>query len=251
MAPRVVALYRHPVKSLGEEALPGVSLTPGAPMPWDRVWAVAHGASAWKPETGGWAARGNFVAQAHVPELARITTRWEPEARRLSLSHPERAEVTLDPDSGTGEAALTEWLAPLARQARPGPYRLARRMDGAMTDMPEAYVSVLSCASLSALEQAAGAGPLAHIRFRGNIWLDGLAPWEEFDLIGHEISLGGVRLRVAERIERCNATAASPESGARDVPVPAVLTQHWGHRDFGVYAEVIAGGELAPGDRLT
>lgn len=249
MSATVAALYRHPVKSLGEEALERVTLTPGAALPWDRTWAVAHGASEWDPETAGWAARGNFVAQAHVPELARITTRWDAAARRLTLAHPLCRGVALDPDTAEGAEALTGWLAPLAGPMRPGPYRLARRAEGAMTDMPDPYVSLLSASSLRALGQAAGAA-LAHVRFRGNVWLDGLAPWEEFDMIGREITLGGARLRVADRIERCNATAASPETGTRDVPVPAILDRQWGHRDFGVYAEVIAGGEVALGDRL-
>ena len=245
MTATLAALYRHPVKSLGAEALERVALTVGAPLPWDRVWAVAHGASDWRD--GNWAPRGNFVAQAHVPECARITVGWDAGARRLTLAHPLRPAIALDPDTDEGADALTGWLAPLAEGARPGPYLLARRTDGAMTDMAEPWVSILSTASLRALEQVAGAS-LAHVRFRGNVWLDGLAPWEEFDLVGREIALGTARLRVVERIERCNAPAASPETGTRDVPVTSILARRWGHRDFGVYAEVIAGGEVALGD---
>ena len=45
MSPRVTALWRHPIKSHGREALTRARLTAGATMPWDRTWAVAHDAA--------------------------------------------------------------------------------------------------------------------------------------------------------------------------------------------------------------
>jgi hypothetical protein len=245
----VARLYRHPVKGLGEESLAEAALVPGRAMPFDRHWAIAPAGSDWDPETGGWVEPRHFVTQTFVPGLARATVAWDEAARRLALSHPERGEIALDPDAEEGQAMLADWIGPLAELRRPGPYRIARLDTGGFTDDPDAHVSINSLSSLAALEQAAGA-ELAHIRFRGNIWLDGLAPWEEFDLVGREIAIGPVRLHVTERIERCNATTASPVSGARDVPVPDILQRQWGHRDFGVYAEVIEGGTLRLGDRL-
>ena len=42
---RVSALWRHPIKGHGVEPVEGVTLTAGATMPWDRVWAIAHEAA--------------------------------------------------------------------------------------------------------------------------------------------------------------------------------------------------------------
>ena len=39
-----------------------------------------------------------------------------------------------------------------------------------------------------------------------------------------------------------------PVSGARDVQVPALLHQHLGHKDFGIYAQVVKGGPVRLGD---
>ena len=89
---------------------------------------------------------------------------------------------------------------------------------------------------------------LEHIRFRMNLWLEGLGPWEELDLVGREIEIGEARVKVIERDKRCNATAASPVTGARDVPVTELLQQHLGHMDFGVYAQVTRNGTVRPGD---
>ena len=38
----VAALWRHPIKSHGREALQTVALTAGQTMPFDRTWAVMH-----------------------------------------------------------------------------------------------------------------------------------------------------------------------------------------------------------------
>jgi uncharacterized protein YcbX len=116
-----------------------------------------------------------------------------------------------------------------------------------MTDTDFPSISVKSLASLRALSQRMGI-PLTPRRFRGNIWLDGLAPWEEFDWVGREIAVGGARLRVVERVIRCNLTKTNPETGIRDADTLGALSAHYGHKDFGVYCQVIDGGVVAEGD---
>ena len=116
-----------------------------------------------------------------------------------------------------------------------------------MTDTDYASVSVKSLASLKALGAQMGVA-LDPRRFRGNIWLDGLAPWAEFDWVGREIAVGGARLRVVERVVRCNATKNNPETGTRDADTLGALESHYGHKDFEVYCEVVASGPVADGD---
>jgi len=247
MTATLAAIYRHPVKSLGEEALEAVTLEGGRHMPWDRVWAIAHGGSAFDAERPEWVGPRNFVTQTFVPRLAQIKARYDEASARLALSHPDRPEITIEPESEEAAVALTEWIAPLAEGRRAGPFRLCRLPGGALTDFPDTHLSLNSTRSLAILAQAAGR-PLEHIRFRANLWIDGLEPWEEFELIGREIAVGPARLRVTEPITRCNATAASPATGARDVAVPEILERNWGHMDFGVYAQVVEGGRIARGD---
>ncbi|WP_372805833.1 MOSC domain-containing protein [Loktanella salsilacus] len=92
--------------------------------------------------------------------------------------------------------------------------------------------------------------PLEPERWRGNIWLDGLPPWAEWDWIGRDIRIGAVTLRIQERIARCAHTAASPETGLRDADTLGALRDGWTHTDFGVYAAVMTGGRIALGDEL-
>ncbi|MGR3342290.1 MAG: MOSC domain-containing protein, partial [Paracoccaceae bacterium] len=80
--------------------------------------------------------------------------------------------------------------------------------------------------------------------------IDGLAPWQEFEWIGKRLRIGSVVLMVRERIVRCLATAANPDTGYRDADTLGALKHGWGHTDFGVYAEVLSSGEVAIGDSI-
>ena len=250
MAATVASIYRHPVKSMGEEALEQVMLETGRHVPWDRVWAIAHGDSAFDPARPAWTGARSFVTQTRVPALAQIRCAFDESSGTLRLDHPDRPPLEILPDTAEGAAALGAWIVPLARDFRRGPYRLARLPDAALTDFPHTHLLVCSTATLAALEDVAGQR-LEHIRFRANLWLDGLEPWEEIGLGGRELRVGAARLTLTERCERCNATAANPVTGTRDVIVPPLIRRHTGHMDFGIYARVAEGGRIALGDRAT
>lgn len=89
---------------------------------------------------------------------------------------------------------------------------------------------------------------MAPLRFRANIYLDGVEPWQELNWLDHEITVGSTRLGVFHRTRRCEATNVDPANGTRDMAIPSTLLRTWGHADFGVYAKVIAAGRIATGD---
>jgi len=69
--------------------------------------------------------------------------------------------------------------------------------------------------------------------------------------VGQEITIGRARLKVVKRIMRCAATDVEPGTGVRDLSIPSTLMRTYGHPDCGIYAEVIEGGEIAPGDSIS
>jgi uncharacterized protein YcbX len=246
---QVAEIYRHPVKSLGEEALDEITLETGKPMAHDRTWAIAHGSSEWDPDAPAWIGGGaNLVNQTYVPKLAQIETSFKEGTGTLTLRHPEAGFLSVQPGTPDGNTRLTEWIAPLTEGTpRSGPFVVCQAKNVAFTDFEDTHISIASCRSRAILEDITGT-TLDAIRFRMNIWLDGMAPWEEFDLVGRELDIGSARLKVIRRCERCNATTANPETGLRDVQIPSLLRQRYGHMDFGVYAQVIGGGPVRIGD---
>ncbi len=243
MTAQLTDIARYPIKGIGCEALQSVTLQPASPLPGDRAWALLHRNAA---DSDDWQPRGNFLVVAHGPNLAPIVARSHSDGS-LTLTHPRRAPLRFQPRAEGGR--LMDWLGDLWPETQPAARRLVRAPAQGMADNGVAQLSIMTHASLRDLSQQVGQD-LDPRRFRGNLWLDGLAPWAEFDLVGHHIRIGQVELHVTDRIERCRATEANPETGERDVQTVRALHQHWGHRDFGIYATVTQGGTLTPGDRL-
>jgi uncharacterized protein YcbX len=124
----------------------------------------------------------------------------------------------------------------------------ARPKPNATTDK---YVSLINLASIRDLEARLGQA-VDPMRFRANVYFDGLPAWQEQDWVKPELPLliGGARLRVIAPITRCAATEVNPDSAERDIKMVAELLRHYGHNIMGVYAEVVGPGEIAVGDTL-
>ena len=243
MTARLAHIVRHPLKAIGREELDAVTLTAGAWMPFDRLWAVAHGNA---KLDGGWGVKANFLRGVTEPALMAVTARLDDTEERLTLDHPEAGQIAIRPDDPQETPILLDWLARLWPADLPAPAGIYRAADAHLTDVPEPWVSINNHATLRAVSQRAGQSLSMH-RWRGNLWIEGLAPWEEFDLVGATLRIGDATVEVRERITRCKATMANPETGRRDVDTLATL-RTWDHQDFGVYAAVTSGGTVRRGD---
>ena len=244
MAWRLDQIWRHPIKGIGAERLERCDLTPDRPLPLDRAWAVLEqGGDA----TEGWRACRNFLRGAKGPSLMAITARVEGD--QVQLSHPDLPDLTLTLSEGP-QPALFDWLAAIYPAERRPAATLVKAPAQGMSDAPFPSVAILNHASLRALSQKLGQD-LDPRRFRGNLWIDGLALWEEFDLVGQTLAIGDARLEVVEPITRCRATEANPDTGKRDAATLTALEDGWGHTDFGVYAKVTQAGTISVNDTVT
>jgi hypothetical protein len=92
--------------------------------------------------------------------------------------------------------------------------------------------------------------PVHPLRFRANLYVEGWPAWHECDLVDQTLAIGDARLKVIKRITRCAAVNVDPDTGARDLAIPQALMQRLGHNECGIYAEVIAGGDVSVGDMI-
>jgi MOSC domain-containing protein len=239
---KVVSLWRYPIKSHGREQIANVILEPGKPMPWDRLWAVAHEAA--KAKSGEWAPCANFSRGSKAPGLMAITASLDETSETITLSHPDLPDLTFRPDDDP--EALIAWSTSLVPQDRALPSHVMRLDGRGYTDSDFASVTLCNMASHRAVEAQLGHS-LSIYRWRGNIWFESKEPWVEFDWLGSDIQIGDAVLRPRERTDRCLATSANPETGQRDVDTLNAL-QSFGHKDFSVRAEVIRRGLVSAGD---
>lgn len=245
MTARVTALWRHPIKAHGREALNRVSLICGQTMPWDRRWAVTHEAA--KTDGSAWAACANFSRGSKAPGLMAINTLSDEAAGNVTLQHPDLGTITFDPDGDVSE--FLDWVRPIMPEGRAQSVGVVRVAGRGMTDTDYPSISILNSASNDALSREMNQ-PLSMKRWRGNIIADGLNAWEEKTWIGKTLRLGSVEMQVREEITRCLATTANPETGVRDAETLKILNQTFGHQEFGVYTVVTQSGEIAVGDKI-
>lgn len=253
MTASIAALYRYPVKGLSPERLARVVVTQGEGLPGDRSLALALADTDFDAAAPRHLPKTRFLVLLRHERLAALKTRLETEGGRRLVIRNRDGNLLLDQpvDDPAGRQAIADFFAGcFPDYCVAGAPRLVEATGHMFSDVPAKVVSLINQATVAELGEKIGVA-LNPLRFRGNLLLDGLAPWAEFDWIGRELALGDVRLRVTQRIRRCAATDVDPETGARDHSLPAALTRHFGHGDLGVYAEVLTPGSLAEGTRVT
>jgi uncharacterized protein YcbX len=248
---RIASLFRYPVKGLSPERLPRADLIAGGYFPGDRLFAIENGPSGFDPAEPVHQPKIKFLMLMRHEMLARLRTRYEDASGDLVIVHEGKEALRANTGTAEGHERIShffEGFMPDELRGKPG--WLSAPEGFRFTDSRSGFVSIINLASVADLESRIGA-PLDPLRFRGNVMVDGLAPWAEFDLVGQELATrSGVRLRVTKRIDRCAATNVDPQTGLRDLQIPKALMTGYGHVDCGVYCEIVAGGTLAEGDRI-
>jgi uncharacterized protein YcbX len=130
-----------------------------------------------------------------------------------------------------------------------GPPKVLVSPGHSFSDVAKKVVSIINLESVRAVGNMVGAD-VNPLRFRANLYLRGWPAWRELELVGDTLAIGEVRLKVVKTITRCAATNVDPDTAARDLEIPASLETHLGHNLCGIYAEVIAGGEIAVGHTI-
>jgi len=246
---RVEHIYRYPVKGFSAEALEDVALTPGECLPHDRIYALAQGDSAFDVSAPTWMRKTNFACLMANARIAKLHTAYDPRTSQMVVRPPQGEPLVANLATAEGRSALEEFITGFMAEEARGRLRLVSAPGYNFTDIPQKSVSIISLASLAALERAHGMR-LDPIRFRANFYISGGKEWADFDLVGQEVQLGSARLRVWKRIVRCPATEVNPETAERDATPPKILRKHFGHADLGVQAEVLDAGKVAVGDAL-
>ncbi len=248
---RVAELYRYPVKGLSAERLNSVPLSPGATFPMDRAFALENGPSGFDPSAPAWQPKIKFLCLMRNARIASLTTRYDDATATLTVSKNGETLLEARLSDVSERTKLEQFFQEFMGSEARGKIRLleAPAIDGrhSFSDVAKKVVSIINLQSVAALEQSIGR-KVHPLRFRGNVYVEGMPAWLETELINRTIQVGKVRLRVVKSIQRCAATEVDPETADRDVDVPDALFRLTGEEDCGIYAEVLTAGTIAPGD---
>ena len=250
----VRTLYHYPVKGLSAQMIDHVTLAVGQGFPLDRAFGLARPDSGFDPSNPKPLPKTKFVVLARDAGLAMLKTHYDALADTLRVSG-DGQDRTFDLGTKEGRdavsAAISDHLG-YADAERPTLYSAEPHK---FTDVSVVSPAMMNAVSLINLESVADFSvsidaSVDAARFRGNILFDGIPPQAELDWIDREVTVGEVRLKIVQRTKRCPATEVNLETGRRDLDVPRLLRHAYGHSDMGVYAQVVRGGTIRPGDAL-
>ena len=236
--PRVIALYRYPVKGFTPEACETLTVLDEGRIAGDRA-LVFRFANADMPDSA-WSRKQECVVLMNTPGLARLEVRFDATALRLriSLGGAVLEDAVLDDDGRRRlAAALANYVLKLDENPLSGhPERLPLKLIGdgitpRYQDNVGGQATLHSRESLAAVAAAAGDPGFSEARFRSNIAIEGVSAWQENEWLGRGIRIGRVEFDVVKHKVRCLATHANPRTGERDLRVMTTLMRAFGQQE--------------------
>ena len=243
-------IYRYPVKGLTAESLQDAALTPGQGLKSDRRFALTLGTTPNVGATTAWMPKIAFLNLMKNEKLARLTAKFNDSSGSLSIERGGKIVVRGNITTPIGRAMIEEFFsAYLINEAQGRPKLVESEQNSTLSDHSNAVISIINLASLRDLERVAGT-KINPIRFRANIYIEGMEPWAEFNWVNKNILLGSASLKITKRIDRCAAINVDPETGIRSLNLLKDLKRGFGHICMGVYACVDKAGRIATNDCL-
>jgi uncharacterized protein YcbX len=257
--PKVIALYRYPVKGFNAQAVTQLTVLPGGRVAGDRVLNFRFADAPVSDDM--WCRKYHGVVLANTPGLAQLQLHFDERAQRVTISHKNQILA----DDTLGEAgrrrlaqALTEYVLSLPEHPLHDlPTRLPVKLVGdgrtpLYQDNSAGQVTLHSRESLASAADALGDSNLDEQRFRHNIVIEGSPAWAEQSWAGRTVRVGEAVFETVLPKVRCLATHANPRTGERDLPVMQTLRSAFAQQEptFGVGMLSKAGGVIRLGDAV-
>ena len=224
----MAGVWRYPVKSMAAQALEAVEVSWHG-LAGDRRWAFVRGG----------------LERSGFPWMT-IRQRSDMGHYRPSFLDPSRPDASRTIVRTPGGADLDVLDPALAAELGEG-VRLIKQDRGVFDSMPLSLITTQTVAELGSLVGA----ELDAQRFRPNLLVEAAdgSPFREDAWVGRVLSIGGMRMRVDERDERCVVVTVDPVTGERD---PAILRAIAREREgcVGVYGSTVQPGRVAVGDAV-
>ena len=256
MRGRVAWIHVAPIKSLRIQARDSVMLGPTG-VAEDRRFCIVDG-------------EGHRLNAKRVAAFIAVRAEFDETMQRLTLRMPDGRCVTGPIELGEAVTVSTsqrqeaghEVLGPFAAALSSLDGRVGRlvRFDdlGRGVDRAELgdAATLLSAASLDALAEAAGDGPVDPRRFRMLFGVSGVPAHAEDSWIEREVRVGGAVIKPMGNVGRCAVTTLDPETGRSDLDTLRALARYRAEAEtteplpFGVWARVLAPGRVAVGDEV-
>jgi len=242
-------LYRYPVKGLSPEPLESARLEPGETVPFDRAYAIENGPGRFDPNAPKHLPKINFLMLMRDERLAALETKFDAERQVLTIFRDGKQVARGNLSTRLGRQMIEQFIASYMAGELKGAPRIVSASGHSFSDVADKCLHLVNLETVRELGRELRA-ELDPLRFRANVYFDGLEPWAESRWLDRQVHVGGSLLEVFALTPRCAATDVNPATAARDISIPPDMLRMYGHNDLGVYAKVVEGGDIRVGDEI-
>ena len=191
------SITRYPLKGFAGERLNKAPTHRFKTLQGDRKHALQYAErNPLKQEE--WRPKKFFVQSVQTDLCSQISVDWTSKVVHFDYRGDALA-INRDPFDGD---TLTQWIRSLSPDL--GQLTLETLTTG-FTDEREAYVSLLNRSTVTAIVEATDTSDHPE-RYRGNLLIEGVHPFEELSWVGSTLQIGKATFEVIEPIVRCRAT---------------------------------------------
>jgi uncharacterized protein YcbX len=247
--PLIAQIFRYPVKGLSAEPMHRTWLDVGETIPFDRAYAIENGPSGFDPGSPQHVPKIAFLMLMRNERLAELQTTFDETTQFLTIRQGEAIVAQGRLDAEAGRRDVERFFDRFEADELRGPTKVLNSPGFSFSDTrgpPKKVLSVINLESVKAIGREIGSD-VHPLRFRGNLYVEGLDPWGEFEWVGKRVVAGSVAFEATKRIDRCAAVNVDPLTGKRDLNIVKSMMQAFGHIDCGIYLKVIEPGELEVG----
>lgn len=289
---KVIGLYRYPVKGMSADSLEAVVVQQaGETFSDDRRYALLwnKNANKWNEKEPEWLHKENFLCAFTAPKLFsefvtsyqmrtsndasashavpcdKVGQKVEETQRVLTVRNRSSNELVLGPvnlafvegrellgrfmSEKSGKTVVCVTAATVEEQHK---HQFGNTSSSVKSRGDTRTVHIVNAATVRELSSALQT-PINPTRFRPNIVIDGLEPWEEFKWVDKSIMCGNMKLSVIQRTVRCEGVSIDPLDPDNVLDIPKLLAKNYPQYGpfFGVYAVIDGPGTISIGDSVS
>ena len=209
---KIAKLVHYPVKGLGGLAKVQAILTAGEGMPLDRVYAVENGSHRFDAQKPKWFPKTHFLQLMRNERLAGLALTFDEDSHALALFRDGKRVAKGALKTKLGRQIIEQFLAGYVKADLNGPPRIVCAEGHSFTDIAEKALHVVNLETVRDVSRVIGVD-LDPLRFRANVYLEGVPAWQERRWLGKTIVCGDAHLKIFAETARCEFDQRRPGDG--------------------------------------
>jgi len=173
----------------------------------------------------------NFVTLKNSPELNKYNFTFID--NKLILRENKKEILSINPYSTDQQTIISKKIRDLIHKEKKIDFIIDKK-NPFFDTMPNNSISLININSINHFENKIFT-KIEFERFRGNIYVNNLNPWEERSWVGKTIKINNINFFVTSEIPRCSATNLKPHTDNQTLNLPNMLKKTYNHINMGVY----------------